>query len=172
MATIIAFHEVDNVDHWLHSPKRQEAFGPMGITGQLFTDPANSNRVGLILNVPDMEAFQKAMQSEEAADAMRFDGVRPETLLILDNASDHLRRRATGYAALGAPGSRPQTGVRSAGAAAVPSPVPCRCRAGVVRASFRVVTTFSTGFKGAPSARRGLTAPAVNSEDGHGQSRG
>ena len=44
MATIIAFHEVDNVDHWLHSPKRQELFGAMGITGQLFTDPANSNR--------------------------------------------------------------------------------------------------------------------------------
>ena len=40
MATIIAFHEVDNVDHWLHSPKRQEFFGTMGITGRLFTDPA------------------------------------------------------------------------------------------------------------------------------------
>ena len=90
MATLIAFHEVDNVNHWLHSPKRQEFFGSMGITGQLFADPANSNRVGLIVNVPDMEAFQKAMQSEEAADAMRFDGVRPETLLILEQASDHL----------------------------------------------------------------------------------
>jgi hypothetical protein len=90
MPTIIAFHEVNDVDHWLHSPKRQEVFGSMGITGQLFTDPAKSNRVGLILNVPDMEALQKLMQSEEAADAMRFDGVRPETLLMLEKASDHL----------------------------------------------------------------------------------
>ena len=90
MATVIAFHEVDNVDHWLHSPKRQEFFGPMGITGQLFTDPANSNRVGLIVEVPDMEAFQTFMQSEEAAEAMTSDGVRAETLLILDKASDHL----------------------------------------------------------------------------------
>ena len=90
MATLIAFHEVDNLDHWLHSPKRQEVFGAIGITGQLFTDPANSNRVGLIMNVPDMEAFQKAMQSGEAADAMRFDGVSPETLLILEQASGHL----------------------------------------------------------------------------------
>ena len=90
MATIIAFHEVDNVDHWLHSPKRRELFGAIGITGQLFTDPANSNRVGLIVEVPDMEAFQKFMQSEEAAEAMRSDGVRAETLLILDKASDHL----------------------------------------------------------------------------------
>jgi hypothetical protein len=30
-----------------------------------------------------MAAFEQAMQSEEAADAMRFDGVHPETLLIL-----------------------------------------------------------------------------------------
>ena len=90
MATLIAFHEVDNLDHWLHSPKRQEVFGAIGITGQLFTDPANSNRAGLILNVPDMDAFQKVMQSEEGADAMRFDGVRAETLLILEQASDHL----------------------------------------------------------------------------------
>jgi hypothetical protein len=90
MATIIAFHEADDVDHWLHSTKRQEFFGPMGITGQLFTDPANPNRVGLMLEVPDMEAFQKAMQSEAAADAMRSDGVRPETLVILSKASDHI----------------------------------------------------------------------------------
>lgn len=90
MAEIIAFLEVDDVDRWLRSPRRQELFGPMGITGELFTDPANSNRVGLIANVPDMEAFQKAMQSDEAAEAMRFDGVRTETLVILGKASDHL----------------------------------------------------------------------------------
>ena len=81
MATILVFHEVDDVDHWLRSPKRQEIFGPMGVTGQLFTDPAKSNRVGLIVEVPDMEAFQKFMQSEAAADAMKSDGVRPGTLL-------------------------------------------------------------------------------------------
>jgi hypothetical protein len=56
----------------------------------------------MIANVPDMEAFQKAMQSDEAAEAMRFDGVRPETLVILGRASDHLLRCATGYAAVGA----------------------------------------------------------------------
>ena len=30
-----------------------------------------------------MAAFEQAMQSAEAADAMKFDGVHPETLLIL-----------------------------------------------------------------------------------------
>jgi hypothetical protein len=46
--------------------------------------------VGLILEAPDMEAFQKLMQSEAAADAMKFDGLRPETLVILEEASDHI----------------------------------------------------------------------------------
>ena len=90
MATYLAFHEVNDVDHWLHSPKRRELFGTMGVTGQLFTDPTNPNRVGLILDVPDMKAFQELLQSQAGADAMKFDGVRPETIVILENASDHV----------------------------------------------------------------------------------
>jgi hypothetical protein len=90
MATYFVFHEVDDVDHWLHSPKRQEIIGPMGITGQLFTDTAKSNRVGLILDVPDMEAFQQLLQSQDGADAMKFDGVRRETIVIFEKASDHV----------------------------------------------------------------------------------
>jgi hypothetical protein len=84
--TLLAFHEVDDVNHWLSSPKRQEVFGPLGITVRTFRDPEGSKRVGLIAEVPDMAAFQQLMQSQEAADAMKFDGVRPETLLILTEA--------------------------------------------------------------------------------------
>ena len=84
MATHVAFHEVDDVDHWLASSKREEVFGPLGITMRTFRDPAGSNRVGLIAEIPDMAAFQAFMQSEAGADAMKDDGVRPETLLILD----------------------------------------------------------------------------------------
>jgi hypothetical protein len=62
----------------------------MGITGQLFTDPTNPNRVGLILDVPDMGAFQEVLQSQAGAAAMAFDGVRPETVVILENASDRV----------------------------------------------------------------------------------
>ena len=83
MPTLLAFHEVDDVDHWLSSPKREEVFGPLGITVRTFRDPEGSNRVGLITEVPDMAVFEEVMQSEAAADAMKFDGVRPETLLIL-----------------------------------------------------------------------------------------
>jgi hypothetical protein len=77
------FHEVDDVGHWLASPRREEFFGPMGITARTFIDPEKTSRVGLILEVPDMDTFQRALQSEEAAEAMRFDGVRPDTLVVL-----------------------------------------------------------------------------------------
>jgi len=83
MTTIIATHEVDNVKHWLASNKRKEVFGPMGITLKTFVDPAGSNRVGLVAEVPDLPAFQKFMETKPAADAMKHDGVRPETLRIL-----------------------------------------------------------------------------------------
>lgn len=86
METLLVFHEVDDVDHWLASPKRQELFGPLGITARLFRDPAGSNRVAGILEVPDVPAFQEALQSEAAGEGMKFDGVRPETLLVLAEA--------------------------------------------------------------------------------------
>ncbi len=83
MATYLAFHEVGDVDHWLKSTKREEFFGPHGITARTFRDPNGSNRVGMIVEIPDFAVFEKLMQTEEAAEAMKYDGVRPETLLIL-----------------------------------------------------------------------------------------
>jgi hypothetical protein len=83
MPTLMLFHEVDDVGHWVASPKREEFFGPMGMTARTFIDPEKTNRVGLIVEVPDMDTFQRALRSEEAAEAMRFDGVRPDTLVVL-----------------------------------------------------------------------------------------
>jgi hypothetical protein len=83
VATYLAFHEVDDVDHWLNSPKRAEIFGPMGITARTFHDPEGSNRLGLIFEIPDMAAFQEFLQSEAGAEAMKHDGVRPETIVML-----------------------------------------------------------------------------------------
>ena len=83
MPTLMLFHEVDDVGHWLASPRREEFFGPMGMTARTFIDPEKTSRVGLILEVPDMDTFQRALQSEEAAEAMRFDGVRPDTFVVL-----------------------------------------------------------------------------------------
>ena len=83
MATLLIFHEVEDVDHWLSSPRRRELFGPLGMTVRTFVDPEKSNRVGLIVEVPDMDTFQRMMESQAAADAMKFDGVRRDTLLML-----------------------------------------------------------------------------------------
>jgi hypothetical protein len=83
MPTLVVTHEVDDVEHWLSSPKREEIMGPLGITVRTFTDPAGSNRVGLVAEIPDMAAFQSMMESDEGAAAMKYDGVRPATLLML-----------------------------------------------------------------------------------------
>ena len=83
MATYLAFHEVDDVEHWLGSGKREEVFAPAGITVRAFRDPGGSNRVGLIAEIPDMAAFEEIMQSDAGIEAMRSDGVHADTLLIL-----------------------------------------------------------------------------------------
>ena len=40
METLVVIHEVDDVQHWLGSPKRKELFGPRGISVRPFHDPA------------------------------------------------------------------------------------------------------------------------------------
>jgi len=83
MPTMMVFHEVDDVDHWLRSTKREEFFGPLGITVRTFVDPDGTNRVGLYGTVPDLDALRAALATPGAADAMKFDGVRPETIVML-----------------------------------------------------------------------------------------
>ena len=83
METLLVFHEVDDVDHWLASTRREEFFGPRGMTARTFRDPEGSNRVGLLVEVPDIAAWDAALQTDEAAEAMRADGVRPETIVGL-----------------------------------------------------------------------------------------
>jgi len=48
-----------------------------------FVDPQNPTRVALMMDVPDMDALAAAMTSKQAADAMAYDGVAPESLVIL-----------------------------------------------------------------------------------------
>jgi len=83
MTTVVVTHEVDDVDHWLASPKRVEAFGPLGITMRTFVDPTGSNRVGLVGDVPDLDVLREFLATPEAAAAMAHDGVRPETMVML-----------------------------------------------------------------------------------------
>ena len=87
MPTVMAHHDVKDKDHWLASPKREEVFGPIGVTNiRKFVDPQNPNRVGLVMDVADMDKLTEYMQTKEAADAMEHDGVKPETLVMLVEA--------------------------------------------------------------------------------------
>jgi len=83
----MAHHDVNDKDHWLASPRREQFFGPLGVTNiRTFVDPENPARVGLVMDVPDIEAVMAAMESEAARDAMANDGVLPETLVFLVEA--------------------------------------------------------------------------------------
>ena len=87
MPTVFGYHDVKDRDHWLPSPKREEFFGPLGVSNiRTFVDPQNPTRVGVLMDVPDMETLEKAMETEGAAEAMEHDGVLPETLVILVEA--------------------------------------------------------------------------------------
>ena len=84
MPTVIAYHDVKDTEHWLASPKREEVFGPLGVTNiRTFVDPEKPTRVGVLMDVADLDAVMRAMETEEAAEAMAYDGVMPETLVIL-----------------------------------------------------------------------------------------
>jgi hypothetical protein len=87
MPTVLFYHDVRDKDHWLASPKREEFFGPLGVTNtRTFVDPENPTRVGGLMDVSDMDAVMAAMETEAAAEAMEYDGVLPETLVILVEA--------------------------------------------------------------------------------------
>lgn len=87
MPTVIGHHDVKDKDHWLASPKREEIFGPLRVTNiRTFVNPQNPTQVAVLMDVPDMDAVMALMQSEAGAEAMAYDGVLPETLVILVEA--------------------------------------------------------------------------------------
>ena len=84
MPTVIGYHDVKDTDHWLASPKREEFFGPLGVSNiRTFVDPTNRTRVAVLMDVADMDAVMQYMQTPDAAAAMEHDGVVAESLVIL-----------------------------------------------------------------------------------------
>ena len=87
MPTVIGHHDVKDTDHWLASPRREEFFGPLGVTNiRTFVDPQNPTHVAVLMDIPDMDAVMAALQTQSGADAMEHDGVLGETLVILVEA--------------------------------------------------------------------------------------
>ena len=84
MPTVIGYHDVTDTEHWLASPKREEVFGPLGVTNiRTFVNPDNPKKVAVLMDIADMDAVTSFMETPEAAEAMAHDGVLPETLVLL-----------------------------------------------------------------------------------------
>ena len=86
MPTVFGYHDVKDTEHWLASPKREEVFGPMGVTNiRTFVNPRDRTKVGVMFDVADVSQFMSAVESPqpEMIEAMQHDGVLPETLVIL-----------------------------------------------------------------------------------------
>ncbi len=61
-------------DHWLASPKREEFFGPLGVTNiRTFVDPQNPTHVAVVMDIADLDVVMAAMQTEARS---RGDGAR------------------------------------------------------------------------------------------------
>ena len=88
MTTMIAFHDVEDGEHWAKAWRkgpgsRHEMMAKFGITARTFRDPDNPNSTGLIFEVSDMEKFQAALASDELKQSMAEDGLKVETLRML-----------------------------------------------------------------------------------------
>ena len=82
MPKLVVMHEVDDVAHWLASPKREEVFASVATNITTFVLPGDSSRVALSMDVADMDSFDELMKSDAAAEAMKYDGVRPDTMVM------------------------------------------------------------------------------------------
>lgn len=89
MPTLIAIQEVEDAEQWANAWKpgpgsRHEMFAQMGAkVVAFFRDPEHPERCGIMADIPDMDKFQALMGSEEGAQAMAEDGVKPETIRVL-----------------------------------------------------------------------------------------
>ncbi len=68
MPTVIGRHDVKDTKHWLASSRREEVFGPLGVTNiRTFVDPQNPTQVAVLMDVADMDALAAFMQTGAAA---------------------------------------------------------------------------------------------------------
>ena len=89
MRTMIIFHEVKNGDHWAKAwqkgvGSRHEMFAKIGTKVRTFQDSKNPNSTGVLLEVSDMKKCQIFLESDEAKKAMEEDGLKFETIRILN----------------------------------------------------------------------------------------
>lgn len=86
MPRVIAMHDVDDVDHWLSSPKREEIFKDVATDIVTFVHPAEPNKVGVSMTITDLDGFNAIQQGPIGAKAMKHDGVHPDTIVAMVEA--------------------------------------------------------------------------------------
>ena len=82
MPKLIATHDVDDVAHWLASPKRAEVFAGIATKLQTYVLPGGGKKVAVSMEVADMDALDAMLKSDAGAAAMKYDGVHPDTLVM------------------------------------------------------------------------------------------
>ncbi len=89
MTTVVVTHEVKNGEHWGRRPGTKGPAAGMSWWPSpearlaIFVIRRIPNLVGLIFEVPDVQALATYLQSAEAAKAMAEDGVKPETVRMV-----------------------------------------------------------------------------------------
>ncbi len=82
MPKLVVTHEVDDVAHWLSSSKRDEVFAGIATDMRTYVLSGDDNKVALSMDVADMDALDAMMRSPAGAEAMKYDGVRPDTIAL------------------------------------------------------------------------------------------
>jgi hypothetical protein len=82
MPKLIATHDVDDVAHWLASPKRAEVFAGIATNLQTYVLPGGGKKVAVSMEVANMDALDAMLKSDAGAAAMKYDGVHPDTLVM------------------------------------------------------------------------------------------
>ena len=89
MTTLMIFHDVEDGKRWAKAWKqgpgsRHELFAKIGMKCRNFRDPNNPDAVGILAEVPDMDAFRAMLDSEEGKKAMAEDRLKIETMRVLE----------------------------------------------------------------------------------------
>jgi len=88
MTMMIIFHETENGENWAKAwhkgeGSRHEMFDEIGVKCRTFRDPNNHNSTGVLVEIPDMAAFENFMASAEVKKAMAEDGLKIESMRTL-----------------------------------------------------------------------------------------
>lgn len=80
---VIGTHEVDDVAKWAASPERAAFFEARGMKISAFVELGGESKVtAVLIETPDMETLERAMQDPALPGSQAHDGVHADTVTI------------------------------------------------------------------------------------------